>query len=145
MCREAPQAVIELEHYGLPFSRTQDGRIYQRAFGGQSLDFGKGKLGLLPGIFLDSRSLGPVLFLLPCCWSWNAPCGPQHGWWGGGRSAPPQEVRVARIICQGATGSCSLPFCCGFCAGLQGGRRIAARVQLTARGTRCCTLCTGRP
>ncbi|TQD90780.1 hypothetical protein C1H46_023620 [Malus baccata] len=42
MCREAPKAVIELENYGLPFSRTEDGRIYQRAFGGQSLDFGKG-------------------------------------------------------------------------------------------------------
>lgn len=34
--------MIELEHYGLPFSRTEDGKIYQRAFGGQSLDFGKG-------------------------------------------------------------------------------------------------------
>ncbi|WIA40525.1 hypothetical protein OEZ86_013873 [Tetradesmus obliquus] len=42
MCREAPQAVIELENYGLPFSRTEDGKIYQRAFGGQSLDFGRG-------------------------------------------------------------------------------------------------------
>lgn len=44
MCREAPKAVIELENYGLPFSRTEDGKIYQRAFGGQSLDFGKGKM-----------------------------------------------------------------------------------------------------
>lgn len=35
-------AVRELENYGLPFSRTEDGKIYQRAFGGQSLDFGKG-------------------------------------------------------------------------------------------------------
>ena len=34
-------AVRELESYGLPFSRTDDGKIYQRAFGGQSLDFGK--------------------------------------------------------------------------------------------------------
>ncbi|KAK3199365.1 hypothetical protein Dsin_022780 [Dipteronia sinensis] len=42
MCREAPKAVIELENYGLPFSRTEDGKIYQHAFGGQSLDFGKG-------------------------------------------------------------------------------------------------------
>ena len=42
MCREAPQAVIELEHYGCPFSRTEDGKIYQRAFGGQSLKYGKG-------------------------------------------------------------------------------------------------------
>nr|CCA30020.1 Succinate dehydrogenase flavoprotein subunit,related [Neospora caninum Liverpool]CEL71233.1 TPA: Succinate dehydrogenase flavoprotein subunit,related [Neospora caninum Liverpool] len=42
MCREAPKVVRELESYGLPFSRTEDGRIYQRAFGGQSLKFGKG-------------------------------------------------------------------------------------------------------
>merc|ERR1712093_921357 len=42
MTREAPQSVIELENYGCPFSRTDEGRIYQRAFGGQSQDFGKG-------------------------------------------------------------------------------------------------------
>ena len=42
MCREAPKAVIELENAGMPFSRTDDGRVYQRAFGGQSLDFGRG-------------------------------------------------------------------------------------------------------
>ena len=35
-------AVIELEHYGVPFSRTKEGKIYQRAFGGQSLKYGKG-------------------------------------------------------------------------------------------------------
>lgn len=42
MCREAPKAVLELEEFGLPFSRTDDGKIYQRAFGGQSLHYGKG-------------------------------------------------------------------------------------------------------
>ncbi|KAG8530788.1 succinate dehydrogenase flavoprotein subunit [Bacidia gigantensis] len=42
MTREAPQSVIELEKYGCPFSRTEDGKIYQRAFGGQSQKFGKG-------------------------------------------------------------------------------------------------------
>jgi succinate dehydrogenase (ubiquinone) flavoprotein subunit len=42
MTREAPDAVIELEHYGMPFSRTSEGKIYQRAFGGQSLKYGKG-------------------------------------------------------------------------------------------------------
>jgi succinate dehydrogenase flavoprotein subunit len=41
MCREAVPAVLELEHYGVPFSRTSDGRIYQRPFGGQSIDYGK--------------------------------------------------------------------------------------------------------
>jgi succinate dehydrogenase (ubiquinone) flavoprotein subunit len=42
MCREAPKAVLELEQFGLPFSRTDEGKIYQRAFGGQSLEYGKG-------------------------------------------------------------------------------------------------------
>ncbi len=42
MCREAPDTVIELEHYGVPFSRTGEGKIYQRAFGGQSREYGKG-------------------------------------------------------------------------------------------------------
>jgi succinate dehydrogenase / fumarate reductase flavoprotein subunit len=42
MCKEAPAAVIELEHYGLPFSRTDEGRIYQRPFGGMTTNFGKG-------------------------------------------------------------------------------------------------------
>ncbi len=42
MCSEGPQAVFELEHMGLPFSRTESGRIYQRPFGGQSKDYGRG-------------------------------------------------------------------------------------------------------
>lgn len=42
MCREAPAAIIELEHYGVPFSRTTDGRIYQRPFGGMTTEFGDG-------------------------------------------------------------------------------------------------------
>ena len=42
MCKQAPESVIELENLGMPFSRTDDGKIYQRAFGGQSLNFGKG-------------------------------------------------------------------------------------------------------
>ncbi|CAH8646474.1 unnamed protein product [Schistosoma mattheei] len=42
MCEEAPQAVIELENYGVPFSRLENGKIYQRAFGGQSIDYGRG-------------------------------------------------------------------------------------------------------
>ncbi len=40
MCRAAPNTVIELEHFGVPFSRLENGRIYQRPFGGQSQDFG---------------------------------------------------------------------------------------------------------
>jgi succinate dehydrogenase / fumarate reductase flavoprotein subunit len=42
MCKEAPAAVLELEHYGLPFSRTEDGRIYQRPFGGMTTRYGEG-------------------------------------------------------------------------------------------------------
>ena len=43
MCKEAPDAVIELEHYGVPFSRTAEGRIYQRAFGGMTTHYGEGQ------------------------------------------------------------------------------------------------------
>ncbi|MDT4288292.1 succinate dehydrogenase flavoprotein subunit [Methylomonas sp. MO1] len=43
MCREAIPAIIELEHYGVPFSRTAEGKIYQRAFGGMSTHYGKGQ------------------------------------------------------------------------------------------------------
>src|SRR5712692_7153555 len=42
MCKEAPAAVIELEHYGVPFSRTETGRIYQRPFGGMTTRYGQG-------------------------------------------------------------------------------------------------------
>jgi len=42
MCRNAMQAVIELEHFGVPFSRTEDGLIYQRPFGGHTVQWGKG-------------------------------------------------------------------------------------------------------
>jgi len=43
LCSEAPAAVIELEHFGVPFSRTEEGKIYQRAFGGMSTHYGKGQ------------------------------------------------------------------------------------------------------
>ena len=42
MTKEAPEAILELESYGMPFSRTDEGKIYQRAFGGQSINFGTG-------------------------------------------------------------------------------------------------------
>ena len=42
LCRHAPDAVYELEHYGVPFSRTEDGKIYQRPFGGMTTEFGSG-------------------------------------------------------------------------------------------------------
>ncbi|HZH29061.1 MAG TPA: succinate dehydrogenase flavoprotein subunit [Azospirillaceae bacterium] len=43
MCREAIPAIIELEHFGVPFSRTEEGKIYQRAFGGMTTHFGQGR------------------------------------------------------------------------------------------------------
>ena len=42
LCKEAPDAVYELEHFGVPFSRTEEGQIYQRAFGGMTTHFGEG-------------------------------------------------------------------------------------------------------
>ena len=42
MCRQAPAAVYELDHWGVPFSRTEAGKIYQRPFGGMTTDYGKG-------------------------------------------------------------------------------------------------------
>ena len=42
LAREAPKAVYELEHYGVPFSRTEEGKIYQRPFGGHTTEFGEG-------------------------------------------------------------------------------------------------------
>ncbi len=43
MCKDAADAVLELEHYGVPFSRTDEGKIYQRAFGGMTTHFGEGR------------------------------------------------------------------------------------------------------
>lgn len=43
MCKNAPQSIIELEHYGVPFSRNKAGKIYQRPFGGMTTEYGKGK------------------------------------------------------------------------------------------------------
>ncbi len=43
MCKHAAESIIELEHYGVPFSRTSEGKIYQRPFGGMTTEYGKGK------------------------------------------------------------------------------------------------------
>lgn len=43
MCKEAPAAILELEKYGVPFSRTKEGKIYQRPFGGMTTEYGEGK------------------------------------------------------------------------------------------------------
>lgn len=55
MTREAVRAVIEMENYGMPFSRTEEGKIYQRSFGGQSNNFGKGGMARRYVLFLHSN------------------------------------------------------------------------------------------
>ena len=42
MCKNAVESIIELEHFGVPFSRTEEGKIYQRPFGGMTTEYGKG-------------------------------------------------------------------------------------------------------
>lgn len=72
MCREAPATVIELEHYGVPFSRNEDGTIYQRAFGGQSTEFGTGgqvrDFWNVNNVFLrpEDAALLPTELVTPC-------------------------------------------------------------------------------
>ena len=46
LCRNAPEAVYELEHFGVPFSRTEEGKIYQRPFGGMTTNFGEARKSL---------------------------------------------------------------------------------------------------
>ena len=57
MCRTGPEVVFELEHMGLPFSRTDEGRIYQRPFGGQSREYGKGDRRRAPALLLTARGM----------------------------------------------------------------------------------------
>ena len=67
MCSEGPKAVYELEHMGLPFSRFENGRIYQRPFGGQSKDYGKGGQALelvLQQIGLDTPFFIPFIKII---------------------------------------------------------------------------------
>merc|ERR1719287_391383 len=63
MCREAPAAVLELEEFGMPFSRTEDGKIYQRAFGGQSLEFGKTGQAMLHTLYGRSLAFDTTYFI----------------------------------------------------------------------------------
>jgi hypothetical protein len=66
MCREAPKAVIELANYGLPFSRNEDGKKFQRAFGGQFLDYGKGSLVSIIILTLQYAAVTYFLNVLFC-------------------------------------------------------------------------------
>ncbi|KAM9403720.1 succinate dehydrogenase [ubiquinone] flavoprotein subunit, mitochondrial-like [Salvelinus alpinus] len=75
MTEQAPAAVVELENFGMPFSRTEDGKIYQRAFGGQSLNFGKGGqahrcccVADRTGHSLLHTLYGRVCLMLSCCY-----------------------------------------------------------------------------
>ena len=59
VCKNAPEAVYELEHWGLPFSRREDGGIYQRPFGGMTTHYGKGSRG--------APARRPTAPAMPCC------------------------------------------------------------------------------
>ncbi len=59
LCRNAPAAVYELEHWGVPFSRTEDGKIYQRAFGGMTTHYGEGTA--------SAPARPPTAPATPCC------------------------------------------------------------------------------
>lgn len=76
MCKEAAKAVYELENYGMAFSRTEDGRIYQRALGGQSLDYGKGGQAYRTACAADrtGHAMLHTLYgqsLKVCLWNWS--------------------------------------------------------------------------
>ena len=83
MCSVGPEAIFELEHMGLPFSRTEEGRIYQRPFGGQSKNFGEGGQAarlarplIAPGTHCCIRCTRTILKMRPCSlmsglqWTW---------------------------------------------------------------------------
>lgn len=75
MCKEAPKSVIELESFGMPFSRTKEGKIYQRAFGGQSLKYGKGGQVRFSILRIQDLKNFIGLQMLRCCrsyWSRHA-------------------------------------------------------------------------
>ena len=59
LCRNAPAAVYELEHWGVPFSRTEEGKIYQRPFGGMTTNYGKGRR--------SAPARPPTAPATPCC------------------------------------------------------------------------------
>lgn len=69
MTREAVEAVLELENYGLPFSRLENGKIYQRAFGGQSLKYGEGGQALRCAACADrtGHAMLHTLYGRVCC------------------------------------------------------------------------------
>jgi len=72
LCRQAPQAVYELEHYGVPFSRTQEGKIYQRPFGGMTTEYGEGPPAQRTCAAADRTGTAPDT---PCCTrSMASPC-----------------------------------------------------------------------
>ena len=61
LCKEAPKAVLELEKYGVPFSRTEEGKIYQRPFGGMTKNYGNG-IVQIPYLEVVSQLLAPLHF-----------------------------------------------------------------------------------
>jgi succinate dehydrogenase / fumarate reductase flavoprotein subunit len=78
MCRKAPEVVVELEHFGMPFDRTDEGKIYQRPFGGHMSNFGEKPVRV--------PALRPTAPVTPCCTRCiSATCAPtpsssSNGW-----------------------------------------------------------------
>ena len=62
LCKEAPRAVVELERYGVPFSRTDDGKIYQRPFGGMTKNYGNGTAKELVQLLIEQVMLFYTLY-----------------------------------------------------------------------------------
>jgi succinate dehydrogenase / fumarate reductase, flavoprotein subunit len=72
MCRSAIPAVIELEHFGVPFSRTEDGRIYQRPFGGHTTQYGEGPMAKRAAAAADRTGHAIIHTLYQQCLKHNA-------------------------------------------------------------------------
>lgn len=80
MCRQAPEVVVELEHFGMPFDRLENGKIYQRPFGGHMAEFGKTPV--------QRACAAATVPATPCCTRCtNAMCAPiPSSLWNGWRS-----------------------------------------------------------
>jgi succinate dehydrogenase / fumarate reductase flavoprotein subunit len=72
MCRNAIPAVIELEHFGVPFSRTEEGKIYQRPFGGHTMDYGEGGMAKRACAAADRTGHAMIHTLYQQCLKHNA-------------------------------------------------------------------------
>ncbi|MDR2978644.1 MAG: succinate dehydrogenase flavoprotein subunit [Rickettsiales bacterium] len=104
MCKNAAKAVIELENFGVPFSRTEDGKIYQRAFGGMTTHFGKGKSAQRTCAAADKTGHAILHTLYQQCLKFNAEFF--------------VEYFVIDLIIDGETGACCGVLAWSLCDGI---------------------------